>query len=175
MMAEALLILLGLFTGVASGLLGIGGGALMVPGLLAWGAPIQQAVATSLVAVFINALSGSFRNWQTRDLHPRGSLGLALGGISTAQLGAWLAGWLPSWILAFSLAGLQLVTIYLMGLRRRLAQSQSRLDIAEQSPKQFFYDHGGDWFAGWTLIGVIWCGGWRGDGSSTDAVAGDWY
>lgn len=35
MMAEALLILLGLFTGVASGLLGIGGGALMVPGLLA--------------------------------------------------------------------------------------------------------------------------------------------
>ncbi|NMG58913.1 sulfite exporter TauE/SafE family protein [Geitlerinema sp. P-1104] len=157
--AEVLLILLGLVTGVASGLLGIGGGALMVPGLLAWGAPIQQAVATSLVAVFINALSGSFRNWQTRDIHPRGSLGLALGGMSTAQLGAWLAGWLPSWLLAFSFAGLQLLTIYLMGLRRRLAQTQPSQETPEQPPKQFFLTMMGIGLLAGTLSGLFGVGG----------------
>ncbi|OAB55291.1 hypothetical protein AY600_20025 [Phormidium willei BDU 130791] len=119
---QLLLIFLGLITGIASGVLGIGGGILMVPGLLAWGLPIQQASATSLVAVFINALSGTVRNWRAGDSQPRGSLGLAIGGISTAQLGAEVATWVPAWGLAFSFAALQLLTIYFMGLRRRLAR-----------------------------------------------------
>ncbi|WP_159790747.1 sulfite exporter TauE/SafE family protein [Sodalinema gerasimenkoae] len=157
--ADVLLILLGLFTGVASGLLGIGGGALMVPGLMAWGAPIQQAVATSLVAVFINALSGSFRNWQTEDLHPRGSLGLALGGMSTAQLGAWLAGWLPSWLLAFSFAGLQLLTIYLMGVRRRLAKTNPSPEPPQSSSRGFFLTMVGIGLLAGMLSGLFGVGG----------------
>ncbi|MFO8041309.1 MAG: sulfite exporter TauE/SafE family protein [Sodalinema sp.] len=129
---QLLLIFLGLITGIASGVLGIGGGILMVPGLLAWGLPIQQASATSLVAVFINALSGTVRNWRAGDSQPRGSLGLAIGGISTAQLGAEVATWVPAWALAFSFAALQLLTIYFMGLRRRLAQNLKGQDLEAQ-------------------------------------------
>jgi uncharacterized membrane protein YfcA len=126
---QLLLVFLGLLTGIASGVLGIGGGILMVPGLLAWGLPIQQASATSLVAVFINALSGTIRNWRSGDSQPQGSVGLAIGGISTAQLGAAVATEIPAWALAFSFAALQLLTIYFMGLRRRLAQNAPPQDI----------------------------------------------
>ncbi len=126
---QLLLVFLGLITGIASGVLGIGGGILLVPGLLAWGLPIQQASATSLVAVFINALSGTIRNWRTGDSQPQGSVGLAIGGISTAQLGASIATQIPAWALAFSFAALQLLTIYFMGLRRRLAQNARTQDI----------------------------------------------
>lgn len=126
---QLLLVFLGLITGIASGVLGIGGGILMVPGLLAWGLPMQQASATSLVAVFINALSGTARNWRTRDSQPQGSLGLAIGGISTAQLGAGVAAEVPAWALTFSFAALQLLTIYFMGLRRRLAQDRRSSEI----------------------------------------------
>ncbi len=129
---QLLLIFLGLITGIASGVLGIGGGILMVPGLLAWGLPIQQASATSLVAVFINALSGTVRNWRAGDSQPRGSLGLAIGGISTAQFGAEVATWVPAWGLAFSFAALQLLTIYFMGLRRRLARDREGQDLEGQ-------------------------------------------
>ncbi|MFP4652112.1 MAG: sulfite exporter TauE/SafE family protein [Phormidium sp.] len=126
---QLLLIFLGLLTGIASGVLGIGGGILMVPGLLAWGLPIQQASATSLVAVFINALSGTIRNWRSGDSQPQGSVGLAIGGISTAQLGTAVATEIPAWALAFSFAALQLLTIYFMGLRRRLAQNAPPQDL----------------------------------------------
>jgi uncharacterized membrane protein YfcA len=125
---QLLLIFLGLITGIASSVLGIGGGILLVPGLLAWGLTIQHATATSLVAIFISALSGTVHNWRVGDSQPRGCLGLAIGGISTAPLGAGAATWIPAWALAFSFAALQLLTIYFMGLRRRLAQDLEAQD-----------------------------------------------
>lgn len=126
----AVWLLLGGVAGVASGVLGIGGGLLMVPALMLSGLPLQQATATSLVGVLLSSLSGSFRNWRAGELNLRGALGLALGGIATAQVGAWLGDRLPQWGLAFSFALLQLTTIYLMGLRRRLA----RENAAETKP-----------------------------------------
>lgn len=130
------LFVLGLLTGTASGVLGIGGGLLMVPALLVWGAPIQQAIATSLVGVLLSSLSGSLRNWRAGELNLRASFGLALGGITTAQLGAWLGNQVPAWVLAFSFAALQLATIYLMSLRRQLA-TQTHGDASAQSWQGF--------------------------------------
>ncbi len=120
-----LLLLLGSFTGVLSGLLGIGGGLLMVPALTLFGIPLVQATATSLVGVLLSSVSGSLRNLSAGELNWRVSLLLAGFGIFTAQLGAWLADRLPDAGLSLAFAGLLLLTLYLMQLRQRLQKTQS--------------------------------------------------
>ncbi|NJN62445.1 MAG: sulfite exporter TauE/SafE family protein [Coleofasciculaceae cyanobacterium RL_1_1] len=127
----ALLLGLGLFVGALSGLLGIGGGLLMVPVLTAVGFGVLPATATSLVGVMFSSISGSLRNWRTGKLDLRRSLGLASSGIPTAQIGAMLAEHLSPSVLAFAFAGLQVVAMYLIGVRQRLALRDGEGDDRE--------------------------------------------
>ncbi|MGF1496813.1 MAG: sulfite exporter TauE/SafE family protein [Elainellaceae cyanobacterium] len=120
-----LLFLTGIFTGVLSGVLGIGGGVLLVPALTLFGTSTVQATATSLVGVFLSATSGSLQNLRTKQLNWRIALTLGAFGILTAQLGAWLGDRIPDTALSLGFAALLLVTIYLMNLRKRLKQEQS--------------------------------------------------
>lgn len=58
-----LLAVIGVVGGVLSGLVGVGGGIVFVPGLIyAGGWPIQEAVAASLVIIVFSSLSGTIRN-----------------------------------------------------------------------------------------------------------------
>lgn len=51
--------ILGLFVGILTGLVGVGGGFLIVPTLVYLGkVPIRQAIGTSLVVIFFNSFSG---------------------------------------------------------------------------------------------------------------------
>jgi len=129
-----LLFLLGTFTGTLSGLLGIGGGLLMVPALTFFGIPLVQATATSLIGVLLSAISGSFQNLRSNKLNWRTSLTLALFGILTAQIGAWLGDRLPDAGLSLAFAALLLVTIYLMDLRQRLKRNQLSEEVALARP-----------------------------------------
>lgn len=122
-----LLLILGIFTGVLSGVLGIGGGLLMVPALTLFGVPLVQATATSLVGVFLSSVSGSLRNLSAGELNWPVSLLLAVFGIFTAQVGAWLGDRIFDAWLSIAFAVLLLVTIYLIHLRQRLQQQQARL------------------------------------------------
>jgi len=115
-----LLLIVGTVTGTLSGLLGIGGGLLMVPVLTLFGIPLVQATATSLIGVLLSALSGSVQNLRTGDLNWRSSLTLALFGIMTAQLGAWMGDRIPDPALSLAFAGLILVAIQLITLKRTL-------------------------------------------------------
>jgi len=124
-MGWVLLFLVGTITGTLSGLLGIGGGLLMVPILTLFGLPLVQATATSLIGVLLSALSGSVQNLRTRSLNWRVSGLLALFGVFTAQVGAWLGDRLPDAWLALAFAALLLFTIYLMNLRRQLQQREA--------------------------------------------------
>ncbi|NJR66313.1 MAG: sulfite exporter TauE/SafE family protein [Leptolyngbyaceae cyanobacterium CRU_2_3] len=121
----ALLFLIGTFTGTLSGLLGIGGGLLMVPALTVFNVPLVQATATSLVGVFLSSVSGSIRNLRAGELNWRVSMLLALFGIFTAQVGAWLGDRIPDAFLSLAFAGLLLVTIYLIHLKQQLKRKQS--------------------------------------------------
>ena len=57
---------IGIVVGILSALLGIGGGLLYVPALAAVGASPIQSVATSLVAITLGAISGTFQNWKMK-------------------------------------------------------------------------------------------------------------
>ncbi len=122
-----LLFFVGTITGSLSGILGIGGGLLMVPALTLVNAQwsLVQVTATSLIGVFLSAVSGSLRNLKAGELNWQASLGLAIPGIITAFLGADLGDRISDQLLAFGFAALLLVAIYLMGLRKQLAKQQA--------------------------------------------------
>jgi len=63
-----LLSVIGVVGGVLSGLVGVGGGIVFVPGLVyAGGWEIQEAVAASLIIIVFSALSGTIRNARSDD------------------------------------------------------------------------------------------------------------
>jgi len=123
------LTLLGSVTGAISGVLGIGGGLLMVPALTLLGVSLVQATATSLVGVFLSALSGSVQNWRRGMLNLPEVLALALFGIPMAQLGAWLGDRLPESWLAVCFALLMVCAIYFLNLKQKLQQQTTGTEV----------------------------------------------
>jgi hypothetical protein len=119
--------LIGVVAGVASGLLGIGGGILFVPALtILLGLHQVQAEATSLLAIVPVALVGSWRqraygNLRLRDACVMGALS-ALG----VAAGVALANALPERVLRVGFA-LLLLNIARQLVRRGLAGRRSRL------------------------------------------------
>ncbi|WP_297506863.1 sulfite exporter TauE/SafE family protein [Thermococcus sp.] len=81
----------GFIAGIASGLLGIGGGAINVPFLTAIGFPIHYAVATSSFAIVFTATSGALKHYMMGNVEVEWLLLLVPGLIIGAQLGAKIA------------------------------------------------------------------------------------
>ena len=83
-------IALSFFGGLASGLLGIGGGALLVPIMtLVMAIPIHFAVATSMFTMIFTSTSGVTQHYMLGNIQIAHALALALGTIFGAQLGAY--------------------------------------------------------------------------------------
>jgi hypothetical protein len=118
------LALSGIFAGILAGLLGIGGGTVMVPILLALGYPPIQAVATRSLAIIITSLSGSWQNWRMGYLDMRRVVFLGVPAIVTVQLGVWVANNLPAQLLLFAFAGLLTINLFLVGVRKSLARRE---------------------------------------------------
>ncbi|NEQ35060.1 MAG: sulfite exporter TauE/SafE family protein [Okeania sp. SIO3I5] len=110
----------GLCAGILAGFLGIGGGTIMVPLLLALGYQPIQAVATSALAITITASSGTLQNWRMGYIKPKRVLLLALPALFTAQVGVYLAQKFSSTLLLLGFGSLMLVNIYLVELRKRV-------------------------------------------------------
>ncbi len=80
---------IGLFSGVLSGMFGIGGGIITTPALrLVLGAPALIAVGTPLPVIMPGALTGALTYWRNGTSDPRAGLILGLAGVITAVLGA---------------------------------------------------------------------------------------
>jgi uncharacterized membrane protein YfcA len=89
--------LVGVFAGLSSGLFGIGGGLVFVPGLvLLLGFPQHRAHATSSVAVIGTAAVGAVRFFSGGAADVRAGSLLAAGAILGALIGATLMGRVPS-------------------------------------------------------------------------------
>lgn len=82
----------GAVAGVLSGLLGIGGGAVMVPAMtLLMGLSQHVAQGTSLLVIIPTAISGSITHLRMGNIRPRTAGWLSLGGVLGAIAGALLA------------------------------------------------------------------------------------
>jgi len=109
---------LGFAAGLASGMLGIGGGALFVPGLVIFLNVAQvRAEATSLLAIVPVAIVGAYRQNRYGNLRPRDALVLGVLALPGVLIGTGLANIVSEHALAIAFAGVQLV--FAAGLARR--------------------------------------------------------
>lgn len=90
------LIVLGVAVGILSGLLGIGGGAIVVPSLmLLFGVSDLVAKGTSLLMMLPTALSGTWGNWRHGNVNLKAAIAIGLPACVTTTLGAWVAHLIP--------------------------------------------------------------------------------
>jgi uncharacterized membrane protein YfcA len=138
-----ILLAVGAGAGFASGLLGIGGGAIMVPVsywiILAMGISpdiaIRIAFGTSLLVILPTAMSGSWRHNKENAVRWKTALVLGSCALVGALLGATLAARLPEKILEVGFGGLILAIALWMGLgimpklRRKDAEPRENLGL----------------------------------------------
>jgi len=111
-------IALGFAGGLASGMLGIGGGALFVPGLVIFLDVAQvRAEATSLLAIVPVAIVGALQQRRYGNLRVREALLLGLLALPGVLIGTGLANVVSEHALAIAFAGVQVV--FAIGLARR--------------------------------------------------------
>ena len=79
--------LIGFTAGFVSALLGLGGGIVMVPLMVFVGIPIHNAIGTSLMAIIMNATTGTITHAAYNSLIPLISISLAIGGILGVSTG----------------------------------------------------------------------------------------
>ncbi|TRY43283.1 sulfite exporter TauE/SafE family protein [Geobacillus sp. LEMMJ02] len=96
-MAYALLVLIGFIAGTVGSLAGLGGGVIIVPSLLFFGAlgwlsavTPQTAVGTSLVVIIFNGLSSTLSYMKDKMVDYQSGLLFCLGSVPGAVIGAWM-------------------------------------------------------------------------------------
>lgn len=110
MMVEALVYffvpaLVGVLIGIASGLLGIGGGTVMVPIFrLAFGMSATMSTATSLFAIIPTSISGAISHVKGKTCIPALGIAAGLGGACLSPAGVWLAQLSPDWLVMLAAA-----------------------------------------------------------------------
>ncbi len=124
-----LAVLLGYAAGVLAGLFGVGGGILFVPTLLALGLGQLDAEATSLVAIVLVSLVGTWRQRGYGNVRLRD--GLLIGVLSPVGVaaGAVVANAVPVRALELSFAGVQLY--FAWRLARRVLSPEEAVPAAE--------------------------------------------
>ncbi len=114
----------GLISGIMAGLLGIGGGIVLVPLLVALGYVPVQAVATSSLAILVTATSGTVQNWRMGYIKAKPVISLGIPAVFTTQIGVYLATLFPPYLLLLTFGILLLFNIYLVELRKQIISNQ---------------------------------------------------
>jgi len=113
-----LLVVVGVAAGVLAGLLGVGGGIILVPGLvLLIGATINTARGTSLLVVVFTAVTASIPNVRNGRADTRDGVIVGLAGAPAALVGAFLGQSLPAQQASWLFAALLVFAASQMGIR----------------------------------------------------------
>lgn len=97
--------LVGVFIGILSGMLGIGGGTIMVPVFrLAFGLSPIVSTATSLFTIIPTSISGAVSHLRNKTCVPMLGVAAGLGGALTSPVGVWLAHLSPAWLVMLAAA-----------------------------------------------------------------------
>ena len=109
--------LAGVFVGVMSGLLGVGGGFIMVPLMLAvLDIPMSLASGTSLIAIMILAIPGVIEQGLLGNIEYLAGIAIVVGSIPGALVGARLVRVVPERQLRFIFGGFLLVAAVMLML-----------------------------------------------------------
>ena len=112
---------LGVFVGICSGLLGIGGGMVMIPAFrLLIGMSPLASTATSLFTIIPTSVSGVISRVRNRTCHPKLGLALGLSGACLSPVGVWLANQAPGWLVMVAAAivmGYSAITMFRKALK----------------------------------------------------------
>ena len=95
MSADIAAVALGLAAGVVSGLLGVGGGTLFVPTLLALGLSQRSAEATSLLAILPTVAAGAWSQQRYGNVRWRAALVVGVASVAGVVGGVLVAEALP--------------------------------------------------------------------------------
>lgn len=125
MSIDLILLLGGLVSGILAGMLGIGGGSILVPLMVALDFTPIMAIGTSSLAILLTSLSATIQNWRMGYLNWRRISLLGIPALIAAQIGAALAPSIPAAWLLIGFGALMLTNIYLVDLKQRLIDSQS--------------------------------------------------
>jgi uncharacterized membrane protein YfcA len=113
--------LIGLVSGITSGLFGVGGGIIMVPAMLFFLSPpvrdIKQAVGTSLVVIIPTALMGAWKHFHKDPAISNVNWPVVLALAPTAIVGGYIGAWLTKIISAGDLKRAFGGFIILVGIR----------------------------------------------------------
>jgi uncharacterized membrane protein YfcA len=119
-----LAVCLGLVAGVMSGLLGVGGGILFVPLLVALGLGQVEAAATSLLAIIPTAAVGAIRQSHYGNLRVRPALVIGVASIVGVEVGVRIATAVPEHVLQ-RLFGVLLIAVAVQLAWRTRASRES--------------------------------------------------
>jgi uncharacterized membrane protein YfcA len=111
-------IVFGFFVGTYGAMVGVGGGFLIVPVLLALGSPARVAAGTSIVVVLANAASSTLSYLRQQRVDLRSGLIFSIAGIPGAILGAWADQHLPHHVFTI-LFGILLVGVAIRAVLTR--------------------------------------------------------
>jgi uncharacterized protein len=85
-------VVLGVFTGIMAGLLGVGGGVIVVPALMfLFGTSDLEAKGTSLLMMIPTAISGTIGNVRRGNVDLVAAAVIGVSACTTTALGAWIA------------------------------------------------------------------------------------
>ena len=135
----ATLAVLGLFSGLLAGVMGLGGGVILVPLIQALGYSPVQAVATSSLAILMTSISASIHNYRMGNLDFKRVILLGLPSLFTAQLGVFLSSEIPDYILLGTFSIFLVVNIFLSRFRNKLI-AQDLGNKVERQVKYKFID-----------------------------------
>lgn len=112
-------LLLGLFGGLTSGLLGVGGGIIMVPAMhLLAGVPIKTAIGTSLAVIIPTALMGVTEHHRQGNVDWRIAFWIAIAASLGGYLGAKFTGSISPTVLKRTFGAMMVVVGARMALGR---------------------------------------------------------
>jgi uncharacterized protein len=120
-----MLIILGILVGLLSGLLGVGGGIMLVPALIALNYEPLNAVAISAVAVLLISLSGSIYNFRNYIFNIKNLVIMSLPCVFLSQLGVFVASYISPSLLLLLFAILLLSAILLLIFTRKKNQEKN--------------------------------------------------
>ena len=118
--------IIGIFIGILSGLLGIGGGTVMVPLLRVFdNYPALMATGTSLLAIIPTSVAGAITHIRNKTCVMPIGLAAGLGGAVTSVLGVQLASISPSWLVMAVAAVIIMYSAYSMLKKARKAPKRT--------------------------------------------------